>query len=205
MDADDQPVFESSAQISAQAPASASSSSSQSVSFVTAEQFEAMNDKWSEQFARFEALLSRGNVFTIPKVVSSLPSQTIVSAQPFINPVARHIGPVVSPAVQKELYKKGEAKRKKKKQKSSKKDKAVPDSVPRNPVKDIPGPGDDDDMPELVFQPVQTSTVAPTPGSKFTGSEEAFTGSASKITGSSSLFTEGPIYTGQESALPVGR
>ena len=118
VDADDQSSFESSAQLSVQAPVSASSSSSQPVSFVTAEQFEAMNDKWSEQFARFEALLSRGNVFTIPKtVVSSLPYHTVVSAQPFINPAARHTGPVVSPAVQEELYKKGEAKRKKEKAK----------------------------------------------------------------------------------------
>ena len=35
--------------------------------FVTAEQFSLMNDKWAEQFARFEALLSRGNVFSTPK------------------------------------------------------------------------------------------------------------------------------------------
>ena len=38
-----------------------------STSFVTAEQFSAMNDRWAEQFARFEALLSRGNVFLPPK------------------------------------------------------------------------------------------------------------------------------------------
>ena len=61
-------------------------------------------------------------------------------------------------------------KEKKKKQKSSKKDKAVPDSVHQTTVsslsaQDIPGPGDDDDMPEPVFQPIQTSTAAPAPGS----------------------------------------
>ena len=50
-----------------------------------------------------------------------------MSAKPFKNPAARRTSPVVSPAFQEELYKKGEAKTKKKKQKSSKKDKAVPD------------------------------------------------------------------------------
>ena len=160
VDADDQSSFDSSAQLFAQAPASTSSSSSQPVSFVTAEQFETMNDKWGEQFACFEALLSRGNMFTIPKtVVSSLPSHTVVSAQPCIYPAARHTGLAVSPAAQEELYKKGEAKTKKKKKKSSKKDKAVPDSVHQTtvssvPGQDIPAPGDDVDMPEPVFQPI---------------------------------------------------
>ena len=45
VDADDQSSLDSSAQLSAQVPVSASASSSQP-SFVTAEQFEAMNDKW---------------------------------------------------------------------------------------------------------------------------------------------------------------
>ena len=40
------------------------------MSFVTSVQFEAINDKWTEQFARFKALLSRGNVFTTPKTVN---------------------------------------------------------------------------------------------------------------------------------------
>ena len=69
-----------------------------------------MNDKWTEQFAHFKALLSHGNVFSTPKtVVSSLPSTTsaLISSQPFINPSARHTGPVVPPAVQETLPKKG--------------------------------------------------------------------------------------------------
>ena len=148
--------------------------------------------------------MSRGNVFTIPKtVVSFPPSHTVVSSQPFINPAARHTGPVVSPAIQEELYKKGEA-RTKKKQKKSSKDKTVPDSVPQNPVsaltaKNTPGPGDDDDMPAPVFQSIQSSAVAPIPGSHFTGSEKALTGSTDKITGSSSTFTEKPVVTGHGS------
>ena len=96
-----------------------------------------------------------------------------MSSQPFIIPAARHTGPVVPLAVEEDLVKKGEAKTKKKKQKSSKKDQSVPVSVPQNPVssltvKHTPGPGDlDDDMPEPVFQVIQSSAVAPVPGSHF--------------------------------------
>ena len=58
LDIDEQPSVD----FSVHAPVASSSSASQPVSFVTAEQFEAINNKWTEQFARFEALLSRGNV-----------------------------------------------------------------------------------------------------------------------------------------------
>ena len=54
-------------QQSAHTPAASTSSAPQPVSFVTSAQFEAMNDKWTKQFARFEALLSRRNVFSTPK------------------------------------------------------------------------------------------------------------------------------------------
>ena len=66
-----------SAQVSAHAPAPSTSSDS-SVSFVTSAQLEAMSDRWTEQFARFEALLSRGNVFSMPK------SSATVSAHPVL-------------------------------------------------------------------------------------------------------------------------
>ena len=61
--------------------------------FVTAEQFSLMNDKWAEQFARFEALLSRGNVFSTPKAaVNPASSKVIVSDSPFIAPAHRSGG-----------------------------------------------------------------------------------------------------------------
>ena len=123
---DEQSSVDSSAHPSAQAPASASPSASHSQSFVTAQQFEAMNDKWADQFARFEALLSRGSVFTTPKTaVSSLPSHMLVSSQPFINPSARHTGPVVPPADQDSKIG-GESKAKQKPPKSSKSGKTGP-------------------------------------------------------------------------------
>ena len=58
-----------------------------------------MSDQWAEQFARFEALLSRGNVFSTPKsTVQHVPSHAAVSDTPFIPPSARLIGPVEFPA-----------------------------------------------------------------------------------------------------------
>ena len=57
--------------------------------FVTSEQLKQISDQWSEQFARFEALLSRGNVFSTPKTsVKPVPPHTIVSDSPFIAPSA---------------------------------------------------------------------------------------------------------------------
>ena len=196
VDAGNQSAFESSAQISVQAPASASSSSSQPVSFVTAEQFEAINDKWSEQFTRFEALFSRGNVFTIPKtVVCSLPFHTVVSAQPFINPAARYTGPVVSLAVQEELYKKVKLNQKRKSKSPQRRTRLFRTLcliilLKTSPVREMMT------CRNRYFSLFRLLLLHP--GSKFTGSEEAFTDSASKTTSSSSLFTEGPIYTGQE-------
>ena len=151
--------LDTSAQVLAQPSVSTSAAPSQPQSFVTSQQFEAMNDRWSAQFARFEALLSRGNVFITPKTtVSTLPSHSMVSSQPFINPSARHTGSVVlladrvsgmgvDPTPQLRVHK------------SSVSDKAVPDSGPQvsltgSPVL-IPGPGDDPQEP--IFQLVQTS------------------------------------------------
>ena len=53
LDVDDQSSVDSSAQLSAHAPVTSSSAASQPVSFVTAEQFEGINNKWTEQFAHF--------------------------------------------------------------------------------------------------------------------------------------------------------
>ena len=71
---DDEPTFQSpvgpSAQTSAQ-PSVWSATPQASTSFVTSDQFMAMSDKWTEQFARMEALLTQGNIFFFhPCVVS---------------------------------------------------------------------------------------------------------------------------------------
>ena len=149
--------LDTSVQLSTQPSVSASAASSQPQSFVTSQQFEAMNDKWADQFARFEALLSRGNIFTTLKTaVSTLPSHSMVSTQPFVNPSARHTGSVVLPADR--VSDMGvESKPQPRVHKSSMSDKAMPDSDPQvsltgSPVF-IPGPGDDPQEP--IFQPVQ--------------------------------------------------
>ena len=102
----------SSAEVSVHAPAQ--TSSAPSVSFVTSAQFEAMNDKWAEQFARFEALLSRGSDFSVPKTATVVSSHPIVSDKPFIQPSALPTGPVVKPADQDIKLSKTGAKSKKK-------------------------------------------------------------------------------------------
>ena len=63
VDINEQSSADSSAHPSVQAPASSSPSASHSQSFVTAEQFEAMNHRWSEQFAR---LCYPGEMYLLP-------------------------------------------------------------------------------------------------------------------------------------------
>ena len=63
------PDLQPSAQLSTQAPAASSASTSEE-SYVTSGQLVALSDKMSEQFARFEALLSRGNIFTSPSMLN---------------------------------------------------------------------------------------------------------------------------------------
>ena len=80
---DKEPIFYSTPPTSMPASAHAQPEASTS-SFVTSAQLE-ISDQWSEQFARFEALLSRGNVFSSPKTaVKPIPLQTVVSDTLFI-------------------------------------------------------------------------------------------------------------------------
>ena len=60
-----------------------SASSVQQSGFVTSQQFMAMSDKWAEQFARMEALLSRGNIFSTPvSAVKSVDSAYLSTGPP---------------------------------------------------------------------------------------------------------------------------
>ena len=76
--------------------------------YVTAEQFSAMNDKWTEQFAHFDAILTRGSVFSTPK---SLSSHVILNQSnqtpPFIAPATRPTGLEETP-VDQDVVTKGE-------------------------------------------------------------------------------------------------
>ena len=113
------PDLHPSAQVSTQAPA-ASSASSSDPSYVTSDQF-TLSDKMAEQFARFEALLSRGNIFSAPTMpVNPVSSQKVLSDTPFIDPSsARPTGPVWLPAGSEE-DKGSDAKHEKKKSHKSK-------------------------------------------------------------------------------------
>ena len=141
-----------SAQVSAHAPAPSTSSDS-SVSFVTSAQLEAMSDRWTEHFARFEALLSRGNVFSMPKSSATVSAHPVLSDKPFIDPSARPTGPVVNPAEQDLKVTKTDAKKKKASKPKTVKAKSTISAQPV-PASTIPGPGDA--VQEPVFQPVSS-------------------------------------------------
>ena len=96
---DKEPTFHSSPSTSQPSAHVQSEASDSSASFVTSDQLKQISVQWSEQFARFEALLSRGNVFSTPKsTVKPVPTHTVVSDTPFIPPPARLTGPVDAPA-----------------------------------------------------------------------------------------------------------
>ena len=74
--------------------------------FVSKKDFDKLSDQLDEKFSRFEALLSRGNIFATPKVPVQV-SNPPVSDQPFIDPAsARTTGPVRFPAVQDQMARK---------------------------------------------------------------------------------------------------
>ena len=130
---DMEPTFQSPSGPSAQSPAysSMASSAAQPSGFVTAEQFTAMSDKWAEQFARMEALLSRGNIFsTHVSAVKHVDSQQLVSETPFLAPVTHPTGPVKVPVAVDAQVKvsSDEQKSKKKSHKSRKEDSVSKDS-----------------------------------------------------------------------------
>ena len=106
-------------------------SSSQSASFVTPDQLAAISDKWAEQFARMEALLSRGNVFSTPvSAVKLVDTQPLISQTPFLAPATHPTGPVeVSVAVDASAKTKSVDQKAKKKSHKSRKDKHSDKSV----------------------------------------------------------------------------
>ena len=128
------PTFQSPSGPSAHSPAhpSMASSAAQPSGFVTAEQFTAMSDKWAEQFARMEALLSCGNIFSISvSAVKPVDSQQLVSETPFLAPATRPTGPVKVPVAVDARVKvsSDEQKSKKKSHKSRKEDSVSKDST----------------------------------------------------------------------------
>ena len=128
---DSEPTFQSPSGAVAQVPAQPPSDIP-SIASSSATQFTALSDKWAEQFALMEALLSRGNIFSTPvSTVKPMDTQSVISTTPFIPPATRPTSPVeVSVAVEDSAKPKtlDEKDKKKKSNKSRKHDKAVQDS-----------------------------------------------------------------------------
>ena len=125
---DNEPTFQSPSgqpsQSPAHPPSTPPSSSSQTTSFVTSGQLAAIADKWLEQFARMEVLLSRGNVFSTPvSAVKPVDTHNLISDNPFLAPATRPTGPVEAPvAVEAPVDDKHRDQKDKKKSHKSRKD-----------------------------------------------------------------------------------
>ena len=134
---DNEPTFQSPSGQTAQPSALPSSppTSAQMASFVTADQLAAISDKWVEQFARMEALLSQGNVFsTSVSAVKPVDTQPLISPTPFLPPATHPTGPVEVPvAVDASVKTKSVDQKEKKKPHKSRKDKHSEKSVKTHP------------------------------------------------------------------------
>ena len=136
---DNEPTFQSPSGHPTQSSAPPSNppppSSAQSASFVTSEQLSAIADKWSEQFARIEAVLSRGNVFsTSVSSVKPVDTQGLISETPFLAPATRPTRPVEVPvAVDASVKTKSVHQKEKKKPHKLRKDKHADKSVKTDP------------------------------------------------------------------------
>ena len=126
---DNEPTFQSPSGQSTQ-PSAHPSYSSQSASFVTADQLAAISDKWAEQFARMEALPSRGNVFSTPvSAVKLVDTQPLISQTPFLAPATCPTRPVEVPVAVDASVKTKSVDQKEKKSHKSRKDKHSDNSV----------------------------------------------------------------------------
>ena len=124
--------------------------------FVSRKDLDVLSNQLEEKFARFEALLSRGNIFSTPKIpVSTVSAPT--SNQPFFDPSdPRATGPVRPPGPDVDLIQKNKGPGKK-----TKKTKAVSASSSLPPVPDDTQTGD-----SFFIQPSIASKVdTPGPGS----------------------------------------
>ena len=119
--------------------------------FVSRQDFDVLNNQLEEKFARFETLLSRSNIFSMPKLPVNVENPP-VSDTPFINPSPdpRATGPVRTLGQDTEVYLKkkdkgvGKSKQKKKSKLAAAAGSAdqIATSAYDLPIKkDVPGPG----------------------------------------------------------------
>ena len=111
--------------------------------FVSRQDFEVLNNQLEEKFARFEALLSRSNIFSTPKLPVNVEHPPI-SDTPFINPSPdpRATGPVRPPGQDPEgtVARKEKGVGKTKHRKSGSASQSAVDAFPASKTV-VPGPG----------------------------------------------------------------
>ena len=196
---DDEPTFQSPSGVSAQPVASPPSM--------------AMSDKWAEQFARMEALLLRGNIFSIPvSAVKPIDTPPLVSKTLFVPPATRPTSPVEVPVAveaQSKQRHNDDKDKKKKTHKPRKQDK----SVDENPKSDKKTVQKKDAKPEKKRErsvsPVRKHSSTTKLGRPISPLADSCSGpesakQSSSKGGSSSLFSSGPnVTTGQLSSTPL--
>ena len=151
--------------------------------FVSRQDFELLNNQLEEKFARFEALLTRTNIFSTPKMPVST-GQAPISDTPFINPSPdpRATGPVRPPGQDVED---SAASVKKQKGKSKHKKSIKPAAAAGS-------------ASQIARDPIPPKTVVPGPGFQVLGEPEetvpAVT-SVSSLGSASQPVITGPQYT----------
>ena len=152
--------------------------------FVSRQDFELLNNQLEEKFARFEALLTRTNIFSTPKMPVST-SQAPISDTPFINPSPdpRATGPVRPPGQDVEDSASSSVKKQKGKSKHKKS------------IKPAAAAGS---ASQIARDPIPPKTVVPGPGLQVLGQPEetvpAIT-SVSSLGSASQPVITGPQYT----------
>ena len=195
-------------------PSTASSSSSTQPSYVTAEQFSVMSDKWAEQFARMEALLSRGNIFSTPvSAVKPIDTQPLISTTPFVPPATRPTGPVEVPVAVEASAKQKKVDDKDKKKSTHKSRKH--DKPKTEDIKQAKTPGQDHDPKSEKKRDRSTSPVrkhssakgrSRSPPAVVSSGPEPTSQPATKKGGSSLLASDPDVTTGstgQPSVAPL--
>ena len=157
--------------------------------FISRQDFEVLNSQLEEKFARFEALLSRTNIFSTPKMPVNV-EQPPISDTPFINPSPdpRATGPVWPPGQVQE----GSALKKQKgvgksKSKKSSKPAAAAGSASQIAVDAVPA----------------SKTVVPGPGLQVLGKPDTLPFS-SITSAASTVSTSQPVSTGPKRSSASG-
>ena len=150
--------------------------------FVSKHDFDLLSNQLEEKFACFEALLTRTNIFSTPKVpVSTATTTTPVSTQPFFNPSdPRATGPVRSPGLDENIPADKPKERKNKGSgKKSKKAKTLPSASDVSPAPEKSQTG----SLTVVKSAISTKEDRPGPGDSLSFGQDSSVTSAKSTTG----------------------